>query len=465
MTSTVKRAVLIVGAVTVVAGGLRLYGLGDPPRKIFDEVYYASDGCLYAGRGSEECELEDGERSWVHPPLGKEIISWGVHGFGNRPLGWRVTAAAAGTGVVALVGVLAFLLWGRPLWAGVAALLAATEHLLFVQSRIAMLDVFLTFFVVLAFVLLTADRRRRDRDDAALIPVAGGAVDTEADASPAGARIPIHWRPLRIGAGAAFGAAVAVKWSGVLALLAGLILAAAWERTRERRIGARRPLRAALRRDGLGLYGSMVVVPVLVYLITWIPWLADHGFDMVAFIRNHGSIAGFHLGLETVENGEPIHPYMSRAWSWLLLGRPVAYFWEGGDACCRAVLGMGNPAMFWGALAILPYLAWAWLRRGDWRAGAVLVPVLAQYLPWLIVSRPLFLFYMAPVAPFLALGFAYVVRDIARVGAPERRTLVPAAAALVAVAVGMFVFFWPILVGSHLSHEAWKARIWFQGWV
>ena len=106
----------------------------------------------------------------------------------------------------------------------------------------------------------------------------------------------------------AYAAAGEVSLRGVLLPTPG-ILAVAWERTRERRFGAHRPFRAAFRRDGLSLYGSLLVLPVAVYLLTWIPWLAQHDWDPVALIRNHASIAGFHVGLESMENGEPIHPY------------------------------------------------------------------------------------------------------------------------------------------------------------
>jgi dolichyl-phosphate-mannose-protein mannosyltransferase len=173
----------------------------------------------------------------------------------------------------------------------------------------------------------------------------------------------------------------------------------------------------------------------------------------------------YHLQLDTVkENGEPIHPYMSRPWSWFLLLRPVAYFWRGDPNCCAEILGIGHPFLFWGAFVILPYLALTWRLRRDWTVGAVLVPILAQFVPWLVVSRPLFLFYMTPVTPFLALGLVFVLRDIAESQA-SRRVTIPAVAVVIVVAVGMFAFFWPLLTGETITYEAWGARIWLGGWI
>jgi dolichyl-phosphate-mannose--protein O-mannosyl transferase len=454
--TTARKAVLVVGVLTLVSGAFRFAGLGQPSEKVFDEVYYASDGCWYAGHPYRDCGLEsDSERSWVHPPLGKQSIALGIDVFGNRPFGWRVTAALAGTATVGLIGILAFLLFGSPLWAGIATLLAGTEHLLFVQSRIAMLDVFLAFFVVLGFVFLAADRRRD--------PPSAADVQRLGFEGPAGprheARSRRGWiRPWYLAAGAAFGAAMAVKWSGYLALLGGVTLAVVWT--------VRRVMdRSTRNTEFAGLAVSFAAVPFLVYALTWIPWLADRSFDVGEWFRHHGDMWDYHYNLETVkDNGEPIHPYMSKAWSWLLLLRPVAYYWQGEPGCCEEIIGIGNPLVFWSALLVIPYLALTWINRRQWQAGVVLIPILVQFLPWLIVSRPLFLFYMTPVTPFLALGLVFPIRDLLRTRLP-RPLAVAGAAVVVAVSVATFAFFLPVLTGDRISYEAWESRIWFSGWV
>lgn len=467
----VLRGVLVVLAVTLAAGVLRFWTLGRPAEKVFDEVYYATDGCLYAGKPFEECGLDtEAERSWVHPPLGKVLISLGIDGFGNRPLGWRVAGAAAGTATVALIGAMAFLLWRRPVWAGAASLLLATEHLHLVQSRTAMLDIFLAFFVVLGFTLLTWDRVRQERRDRVLhpsvttpVPTAMTAVAPIPRPAPLGRSGP-RW--LRVAAGLSFGAAVAVKWSGIYAWAGGLLLAVIWERTRRARAGVRRPFLSALREEWPSLALAFVVAPLALYAATWTRWLSEHSWNVAALWDNHFEIFRYHAELDAFEGGEPVHPYMSRAWKWLLLLRPVAYYYEdAGGGTVAEILGIGNPLLFWGGVLVIPYLALAWRTRRDWRAGLALVPILIQYLPWMLVARPLFLFYMVPVTPFLALGMTYVLRDVATLGVRRRRLLATAAATVVLVGVGIFAFHWPVLVGDPIGKEAWSARIWFSGWV
>jgi dolichyl-phosphate-mannose--protein O-mannosyl transferase len=72
----------------------------------------------------------------------------------------------------------------------------------------------------------------------------------------------------------------------------------------------------------------------------------------------------------------------------------------------------------------------------------------------------LFLFYMTPVTPFLALGAVYAIRDVAE-ARYSRWVTAPAAALLVVVAVSVFAFFWPVLTGDTIGLDAWWARIWF----
>jgi dolichyl-phosphate-mannose-protein mannosyltransferase len=366
------------------------------------------------------------------------------------------------------------------MWAGAAALLIATENLHFVQSRIAMLDIFLTMFVVLGFLLLVADRRvtqpkdQSDTKPAELYELEGvpeASTSVGEGVSRSDERAPTDpprrvLRPMRLAAGAAFGAAVAVKWSGVLALAAAPILALAWERTRRKRAGADHPVLRAIKEEGLGLVLAFLVVPFVVYTATWTPWLQDRSFDFAEWFRHHGFMVDYHLNLSTIgDDGKPIHPYMSEAWTWFLLLRPVAYFWQGTDRTGTEILGIGHPLLFWGALLVIPYLAAAWAGRRDWRAGAILVPILAQYVPWLLVQRPAFLFYLTPVTPFLALGTTYLLRDLAGLRLRDTRLSAAGAGVVLVACVVVFAIFWPVLIGQTISLEAWRDKIWFDSWI
>jgi dolichyl-phosphate-mannose-protein mannosyltransferase len=462
------RPFAVIAAVTALAGGLRFYHLSTPNDHVFDEVYYAKDGCFDAGIPYRECGLDaPREQTFTaHPPLGRWIIAGGVTLFGNRAFGWRAASAAFGTLSVLLVSILALRLFGNALWAGAAGLLLATESLNFVQSRISMLDIFLTAFVVAGFLFLVLDRRWIERRT----PELGLAEDEEAlllslppDRPPA----PI-FRPWRLAAGMAMGAAVATKWSGGPALAGAILLALGWERSRRRQVGLFHPWREAIRDEGFSIFLFLVIVPVLVYTATYARWWADHGFAVAEWWGTQVHMADFHLALRDE------HAYSSRAWEWILLARPVAYYYEcfretaSGCQSPAHILGIGNQAIFWGSLLTIPYVAYSWWRRRDWRAGLVVVAFTVQYVPWFFAARTNFLFYMTPVTPFMVLAAVYALRDLSEVRLGRERSRTPAvaaAAAIAAVAVGLFVFFLPVLTGRTISQGAWRARMWFSSWI
>lgn len=480
---------MVILAVTAIAGGLRFYQLSYPRQFVFDEVYYAKDGCYDAGIPFRDCQLKSpGEQTvTVHPPLGRWIIAGGVRLTGAAPsdfhcdpdhmddpsacdpFAFRVASAAFGTLSVLLVAILAYRLFFSALWAGVAGLLLAMENLNFVQSRISMIDIFVATFVIAGFLFLVLDRQwmqrrtppppeltRQEREESLLL-------NLPPDRPPS----PVL-RPWRLGAGIAFGAAVATKWSGGTALVAALILSLAWERSRRAAIGLRHPWREAVRDEGFGIVVFLLFVPLAVYVASYAEWFAGHDWSLGQWWSLQHGMASFSLNLRSP------HPYASPPWQWWIMARPVAYYYtcvskSAGGACRTSaeVLGMGNPAIFWGSLVAIPWAFISWIRRRDWRAGLVVVAFALQYFPWYLTQRTSFLFYMTPVTPFMVLAVTYGVRDLAgvRMGRRRARSLVPAAALVVVVALVLFVFFLPILTGRVIPDGQRVARMWFPSWI
>jgi dolichyl-phosphate-mannose-protein mannosyltransferase len=520
-----RNVVLMLVGVTVIAAGVRFYHLSRPGSYVFDEVYYAKDGCFDAGIPYRECEL-DGPREQtvgVHPPLGREMMALAIDAYGNRAFGWRLAPAIAGTVSVTLLALLAYVVLDSLLWGGVAGLLLATENLNFVQSRMAMLDIFIATFVVAGFLFVVLDRRwieRRSPEPERLTPVEqeeAELLDLPPDRPPS----PI-FRPWRIAAGLAFGAAAATKWSGAPALVGAIVLMLGWERSRRARVGLRRPLWEAFRSEAFGIFLFLVILPLGVYFASYTRWFVEHHWNLGEWFELHRSMAEFSLGLAAE------HPYASRPWSWPLLVRPVAYYYVGDKppGTVAHILGMGNPAVFWGGSLAVLYAAYRWAMVLGWRrllavfgwsvaavAGAagltagirslgpelafldgreidlaaflfgmtflyvaalseeefdwvpafIVVAFASQYLPWFGTGRTSFLFYMTPITPFMVLAVTYGLAQLAeaRVGLSQTRAFAPVAAVAVLICVVLFAFFFPILTGRTISREQWEIRIWF----
>jgi dolichyl-phosphate-mannose-protein mannosyltransferase len=486
-----RRPWIAVLAVTALAAGVRLWGLSRPPELVFDENYYAKAGCIYVGLPNPTCRVESDnellflEQQWdvgsyVHPPLGKWTIALGIKAFGMDPFGWRIGSAVAGTLTVTAASIVAYLLLGSVLWTFVAGLLLATEHLSVVLSRLALLDAHVELWVTVGFLLVVLDRRWIDRR-------APPAVDTADRPVPS----PV-WRPWRFAAGIAFGAALAVKWSGGFAIVAAVVISLVWETTRRTRHGRRRP-RAfvdSLLRESFGLVLAFVLVPLVVYAAAYGPWLNHFDWDVRRLVETHRNAARFHLDLRAVAEdpatGEltPTHQAYSRPWTWLLMTRPVRVSFDDVGASARQIIAIGNPVVLWGSLWALPYLAVAWRRKRDWVAGFVFLAAMLQYLPWLVVVRPQFFFYVAPFVPFLVLAVTYLLRDLAdaRLVVRERDGRVgtdpgtgrpavstwhpyrPVAVTAIVASLAVFAWFYPVLTWMPVSDAHQRLILWFPGW-
>jgi len=474
-----NRPVVAILAVGVIAGALRFSHLGYPERRMFDEYYYPKSACIFLGYSNERCDINSAHErlwrervsdtgAWVHPPLGKWAIALGELAVGTESYGWRVSSAIAGTATVMLLAVIVQLLFASPIWTFTGGLLLATESLNFVQSRIAMLDIFVTFWIVLGFAFLLLDRRWIERRMPT--PSPDPSPDLEQGAPGPPRRIPAPlWRPWRFACGAALGAGLATKWSALTAIAAVIVLSFAWDVVRRRRFEVRRSFWDAFASEGFGLVLAMLVVPAVVYVVSYTGWFLHFGFDLGEWARLQSSMVDWHANLQKIDvNGEPIHPYLSDAWSWLLLRRPVYYYGNYSPGGIRQVIySNGNPAIFWGSLIAIPYVAFRWWLARDWRAGLVVVAIAGLYVPWFFVNRPQFLFYVTPLTPFLVLACVYAIRDLSEmhVAGSRSRPYLPVAVGFVVISVLAFAWFWPALTGAPLTEAGWKLRYWFTSWA
>ncbi|MEW9514695.1 dolichyl-phosphate-mannose--protein mannosyltransferase [Streptomyces bacillaris] len=507
--------------VALVAGALRFWKLDQPHAVIFDETYYAKDAWALVNQGYEGSWPKDVDKLIlkdpssvpiptdpgyvVHPPVGKWVIGFGEQLFGFTPFGWRFMVAVLGTLSVLMLCRIGRRLFRSTFLGCLAGLLLAVDGLHFVMSRTALLDLIVMFFVLAAFGCLVVDRDHARRRLAAALP-----VDEEGVLRP-DARIAetsrLGWRPWRLAAGVMLGLAFATKWNGLYVLAAFGLMTVLWDVGARRTAGAAKPYLAVLRRDLVPAFVSTVPVAIVTYLVSWTGWIVtDKGYyrnwaategkdsgwswllpDWLRSLWHYETqVYDFHVGLTSG------HTYESNPWSWLVLGRPVSYFYEEQTGCqesatgkCAAeVLAIGTPLLWWLACVALAYVVWRWLFRRDWRAGAIACGVAAGWLPWFFYQeRTIFLFYAVVFVPFLCLAVTMLLGAIigpaagkgtrAELGlttadptGERRRTLgAIAAGVLVLLIIWNFIYFWPLYTGTSIPEDLWRDRMWLDTWV
>ena len=416
-------------AITAAFALLAGWRIAAPSIPYFDEVHYLPAARelmrLFEGGFGDYLNRE-------HPMLGKQIIALGMMLLGDNPLGWRIMSLAFGT--------LALFASMRALWhasgdrfatAAFGVLLATGFHL-FVQSRIAMLDVFMAAFLAVA-----------------AWQFAGACAQPEKG----------RWRLALTGI--ALGCAMAAKWNAVpLAMLPGLAFFAARLSAGRRRLfmsrrGAPVP--------GVTLLEAFVwlgIVPLAIYALTFVPgyWLGEalrpSPLAQQGLIGLHGEILSLQKQVLAP------HTYQSSWPQWVLNTRGIWYLYEVVDGAQRGVLLIGNPLTM---LVGLPALVWclvigAW--RGDWATLAMVIGYAAALGLWLIAPKPVQFYYHYFVPHFFLLGaLALSLSDLRRAGWGWW------AWGTLAASAGLFAVFYKVLSAAPLdgamSFATWT---WLAGW-
>ena len=389
----------------------------------FDEIYHGRTGY----------EMLHGMTVYetTHPPLGKDFIMLGIAIFGMTGFGWRFAGTLFGVLLVPLAWCFARRLTRRR-WVGAAAgCLLALDFMRFSQSRIANIDIYGTFFILLGAHCMVwyAQTALRKGIDKALLPMALG--------------------------GAAFGLGCASKWTGIYAGvgLAVLYFGVLYARWRQGKPGFRQEFVTAAW-GGVLFY---VLLPFILYLAAYLPYTwRDPSFSVGDWWNCQTYMYNYHSTLDAT------HPFESRWYTWLLDLRPVWYYQNSSlpDTLRGSIAGMGGPVLWLAGLYCVLLLAWRQLTgRGSRRGAAVLVLYAAQLVHWMFVARCTFLYHYFPSSMFCLAAIAVVLADM-----PDQRRAKRTALGLVIASAVLFVWFYPVLSGLPVPRLWAATTLWLPSW-
>ncbi len=396
---------------------LGLYRLGYPPEQIFDEVYHA--------RTAEEYLKGINPYEWTHPPLAKLLAALGIAAFGMDAFGWRIVSLLAGTATLGVFYLFSRRVFGSTRIAAIATTLLALDGVFFVQSRVAMTNIYVVgFLVVAALGLWEFSRTTKER-----------------------------WLVL---AGLGLGCALATRWTALYGWgLVGLLLLhhLFWHMWKPLSTPRMTPWQLA------GFLGRCAVyfvgIPAAIYLLSYIPYmLQGHGIGEVLTLQK--AMWGYHANLNASHN------YSSPWYQWPFMYRPTWYFFQDvGGGKIAGILAIGNPAIWWASIPALFGMLVLAGRRKLW-AGLVLSTMgLGLYLLWAVQPRSLvFMHYMFETIPFACIAIAYFVDRLWR-----HRDFQVLAFAYLAAAVGMFIFWYPLWSGLPIEQAFYRMHLWLPTWI
>lgn len=423
-----------------------------PARSSFRDSMYFDE--IYHGRTAYEFLHGLPAYENTHPPMGKIFIAIGVALFGMNPFGWRIIGTLFGIAMVPIVYLFAKKLTSSTPASALACTMFTFDFMHFTQTRIATIDVYITFFVICMYYFMYRYSCMSFYDT------------------------PLKKTFLPLGAcGVCMGMGIACKWTGIYAGagLAILFFAVLYRRYQEY-VYARARLKEKTgmishsfvaksfapytKKTILFCIVFFVCIPGLIYLLSYIPFVDSLQPGLWSkMLANQTTMFSYHSTLEST------HPYSSSWYQWPAIIRPIWYY-SGiiSDTLREGISAFGNPLVWWAGIPAFLYMLYLCIRKKDRNAAFLTVGYLAQYLPWFFVTRVTFIYHYFPSVVFVVLMVVYSILQWKN--KVSKRCFVLLILLYGTAVFALFLLFYPVLSGQPVTTDFVDHYLrWFDTWV
>ena len=369
----------------------------------FDEIYHARTAYEHLN-GIYPYET-------THPPLGKALIALGISIFGMVPFGWRFMGTLCGVLMVPMMYLFGKQMFKKSIFGFIPAFLMAFDFMHFTQTRIATIDSYAVFFIIIMyyFMLRFFQTNYNCQNLKTCLK-------------------PLFWSGLFFGIGAAS------KWIDIYAGigLAVLFFTSIILRWKEYRL-ANEPdheknqeaqmVRERFKKNTLHLTLWAVVffavIPICVYVLSYLPmaFIKTYNYTLENVWANQVSMLSYHGKLVAT------HPYSSWWYEWPIMRVPIWYFSGSENGMSSSISAFGNPAVWWTGMAATVCVLGIAAKRAlanslkprdhkikqEHMILFLMVAYMSQYVPWMPISRIVFIYHYFASIPFVILIITYVL--------------------------------------------------------
>lgn len=398
---------------------------------MFDEIYHGCAAYQFVHG------LPTNRFSINHPHLGKILISIGIILFGMNPFGWRFMSVLFGILFIPLMYIFARKLFKNSFIAAATASLLTFDCMHYTLSRIATFDIFVAYFILLMYYYMY----QYFEQDALYRSTHPSSQDKF---PPRNVYLPLAFCGISMALG------IATKWTGVFAG-AGLAILFIWYTI------THYPGKQTLR---LFFFCCLffIAVPLIIYVLCFIPVVGDTQYNGLIDKAIQGSKYMFDYHSNLIS----FHYYSSPFYEWPVIWMPLL---DASDIVginrISAVSTMGNPAIWWIGIPCQLFVFFRWIIKKDKKAGFLCIAYLAQYVPWMAISRMTFIYHYFPASLFMILMLGYTMLHVKEHFSWGKK----AVTAYLAIAYACFFLFFPVISGLPVPREYGLALRWLKDWI
>lgn len=385
----------------------------------FDEVYFARTAYEYAN-GLRAYE-------WVHPPLGKLLISFPIFLFQMAPFYYRLMGNIAGILMIPILYIFAKRMFQKTKYAVLASLFIAMDGFHFAHTRMATVDSFLVLFVLLSFLFMYEYFLLKDASFLSKI--------------------------IRLFCSSLFmSLAICVKWTGCFAAFALAILFFIhffrnYLQNKQVKVEGKKILGFCI------LF--FVFLPILLYIAFYLcfpnmEYYQTRNIKEIFGITSH--MYDYHSTLKEV------HPFYSSFYTWPFMLKPVWYYVKVIGVTKSTISGFGNPILWWFSTISLVYLFYKCFKK-DKNALFLFIIYLCMFLPYFRINRGMFLYHYFPLLPFTFLSLVYLI-----VAITEKVKNNYFYFFVLVLVCFFFFYFFPVVSGVKIEVEDLEQRKWISSW-
>lgn len=396
---------------------------------MFDEVYH--------GRTAYEFLHGLATYETTHPHFGKILISLGILVFGMNPFGWRFMSVIFGILLIGVMYVFARRLFKSTFLASAATVLLTFDCMHYTLSRIATIDIFIAFFILLMYFFMY-DYFLKDKEYRS---TRTGLLN---DNIPYKVLLPLGLCGISMGFG------IATKFTGIYAG-AGLAVLFLWYTL------THFPKKQVIR---LFLFCCIffIVIPLILYSLCFLPVVGYSEYNNLIDKVVQGTISMYEYHSNLVAE----HYYSSPFYEWPVIWMPLLYANDFVNATqVSAISCMGNPAIWWVGIPCIFFVFYRWVIKKDKTAGFLFIAYAAQYIPWMSVGRITFIYHYFPSILFVILMMGYTMSFIIQRFSWGKKAVI---FYLITAVVIFFVFF-PVISGFPVNKEWGLGLRWLRDWI